>query len=160
MMDEDLEKLIEACYSATPGPWTVTNTSPHKGTIKVEEGEGIETIADVYCGALTGHGAANAKFIALARNVLPHLAQELAFIRREYRDAPPDQLADDALYMANRALTVEVLQLRKLVTRIAEEQREACAREVLHVFQPEYIDVADAVRKTQLVGSKSGDDDE
>lgn len=161
MTDEELQNIIGLCGAATPGPWRAVISGPHRGTIKVEEvGEGIETIAEVYCGAFTGHGAANARFIAEARNVLPELAQELAFIRREYRDAPPDELSQDALYMANRALTVEVLGLRKLVHRIAEEQREACAREVLHVFQPEYIDVAEAIRKTPLVGSKGDDDEE
>lgn len=61
------------CEAATPGPWADRKDSQHSGSVLVEEnGQWVETVARVYCGAMKGHGPANAEFIAAARTDLPH----------------------------------------------------------------------------------------
>ncbi len=63
---------MERCDKATPKPWTARKESQHKGRVIVEEdGRWVETVAEVYCGAMEGHGATNAAFIAHARSDLP-----------------------------------------------------------------------------------------
>lgn len=44
------------------------------------------------------------------------LRDENAFIKAEYRDADPSELAEDALYMANRALKFRVKSLTEMLT--------------------------------------------
>ena len=75
-VDDDLRALA---LRATPGPWRLLDGgTPHKGSVSVEEhGSMIETIGTFYCGAVDGHGAANAAFVAAA-----HPAAVLALLDR------------------------------------------------------------------------------
>ena len=75
LSDDELARLRALCDEATPGPWVSHATSDHRGMVCVEERSAywVETVAECYCGAHDGHGAANAAFVAAARTALPAL---------------------------------------------------------------------------------------
>ncbi len=93
------EQEIEArLAAATPGPWRVVGTgTPHRGRVLVEElGRAIETIAETYCGAYEGHGAANADLIANAPADIRYLLDEVARLRADverHREREIDSIA-------------------------------------------------------------------
>ncbi len=61
----EMEEDARIAGEATPGPWRAPKQDghPHAGIVE-EYGEAVETIARVYCGGYTGHGAQNATHMA------------------------------------------------------------------------------------------------
>jgi len=88
----DLDAIEARLARATPAPWRLKPQDPakiHRGTVQVEEdGQGVEVIAECYCGAYEGHGLHNAAMIAHARTDIPALVARV----REL-EAERDQLA-------------------------------------------------------------------
>ena len=84
MKRPDLEAMHKRLCMASPAPWC-DHDSPRGGIHKGQVTQGGETIATVWCGAETGHGRHNARFIAHAREDMPDLLAYVEHLEKKNR---------------------------------------------------------------------------
>ena len=76
-MKYDPKEIMEICEKATPEPWHIVKNHLYHSEIKSDKRELIACIETVK----EGSEEHNAQFIALARTVLPQLAEEVIKLR-------------------------------------------------------------------------------